>query len=387
MQNLDNTADVNLSPRSSVAAGSSSLIDLLFERISTDNALPKPVKTALARLADLSKTIARDEPDFLEDVEHPLSQLLGLIADSGMHWVNNNDGPDQYQVLIKIDTLVNQLLTVSPTDTEQMHLLNDEFTDYIESLSRRQETFERRAYEKVLGEEKLLEAKIQVNNEVRMRTDQRDIPSVILLFLLQPWSEYMSFVLLRYGSRSDSWAQALQAIDNLLWSFEPKITQLDRIKLRDIQDELALSIERGLSTIGYEKTKIDKQLENLASLWRIASSDRPAENQIQPKPEPKKIDKSGYPFGLLETLTDDEIATLDKLLALEFGTWLELSDGKREKIAWFNKKTQRFLIVDQLGRKTQLISGVQLARDILAGSTQLFIGSNKPFMRRVLHNA
>jgi Protein of unknown function (DUF1631) len=392
MQNLDNniSADKTRSSHSSVvtgvAVGASSLVDLLFERINTDRLLPKPVKTALGRLRDLCKTIAVNEPDFIENIEHPLTQLLGLVADSGIHWVNN-DGTEYYQVFTKIDALVSQLLTLSAADTEQMHVLNDEFTDYVESLSRRQDGFERRAYEKVLGEEKLLEAKLQVSNEVRMRTDQRDIPSVVLLLLLQPWSEYMSFVLLRYGTRSDSWAQALQTIDNVLWSFEPKITQSEMVKQREVQEELIISIERGLSTIGYDKTKIEKQLENLSALWRIASLSRLPENYSPVKREAKKIDKAGYPYGLLETLTDDEVVMLDKLLALEFGTWIELSDGKREKIVWLNKKTQRFLLVDQLGRRTQLVSGVQLARDILAGKTQLFLGSNKPFINSVLHGS
>lgn len=374
-----------------VEAGDMQTIDLvgmLFEYMLSDDHLPDSVKALLSYLHTPFLKIAFIDKGFFEQPEHPARVLLNSLAEAGVRWVSN-DGSDQYDIFTKIKTTVFRLLQEFKNDVRIFAELLIEFNAYTHNVARRQELMERRALEKAQGEEKLREAKIQVNTEVRSRTDNRDMPSAILLLLLQPWSDYLSFVLLRYGDKSESWKRALQVIDDLLWSLEPKTQQAEKVKQMELQDGLHTALERGFETIGYEHAKGRKLLDAVASLQRMALLSRKAEPAPAPmrsKLETLAAEKAGHSVVQLQPVSTEEAKIVDSLKMVEFGTWFEFDGGKRLKVAWYNKKTQHYMLVDQQGRKVSLAAGLQLARDMLAGRARIIAGSTKPFFERALEN-
>ncbi|WP_435783589.1 DUF1631 family protein [Cellvibrio sp.] len=374
-----------------VEAGDMQTIDLvgmLFDYMLSDDHLPDSVKALLSYLHTPFLKIAFLDKGFFEQPEHPARVLLNSLAESGVRWVSN-DGSDQYDIFTKIKTTVFRLLQEFKNDVRIYAELLIEFNAYTHNVARRQELMERRALEKAQGEEKLREAKIQVNNEVRSRTDNRDMPSAILLLLLQPWSDYLSFVLLRYGDKSDSWTRALQVIDDLLWSLEPKTKQADKVKQMELQDGLLAALERGFETIGYEQAKGRKLLDAVISLQRMALLSRQAEPAPAPmrsKLESLAAEKAGHVVAEQQPVLPEEAKIVDSLKMVEFGTWFEFEGGRRLKVAWYNKKTQHYMLVDQQGRKVSLTSGLQLARDMLSGRARIIAGSTKPFFERALEN-
>lgn len=364
------------------------LVGMLFEYMLSDDHLPDSVKALLSYLHTPFLKIAFIDKGFFEQAEHPARILLNSLAEAGVRWVSN-DGSDQYDIFVKIKTTVFRLLQEFKNDVRIFAELLIEFNAYTHNVARRQELMERRALEKAQGEEKLREAKLQVNNEVRSRTDNREMPSAILLLLLQPWSDYLSFVILRYGEKSDVWVRALKVIDELLWSIEPKTLPTDKAKQIETQSELLMAIERGFETIGYEQAKGRKLLDAVISLQRMALLSRKAEAAPAPmrsKLESMAAEKAGRSGAEMKTITPEESRIVDSLKMVEFGTWFEFEGGKRLKVAWFNKKTQHYMLVDQQGRKVSLTASLQLARDMMAGKARIIAGSNKPFFERALEN-
>ena len=364
------------------------LVGMLFEYMLSDEHLPDSVKALLSYLHTPFLKIAFIDKDFFEQPEHPARVLLNSLAEAGVRWVGN-DGSDQFEIFNKIKVTVFRLLEDFKNDVRLFAELLIEFNAYTHNVARRQELMERRALEKAQGEEKLREAKVQVNNAVRSRTDGRDMPSAILLLLLQPWSDYLSFVLLRYGETSDSWQRAVAVIDDLLWSLEPKTLQTDKVKQMERQDSLIAALEHGFETIGYEQAKGRKLVDAVIALQRLALQSKKAEPAPAPmrsKLESMAAEKAGQTEVLAAPQTPDEIKIVDSLKMIEFGTWFEFDGGKRLKVAWFNQKTNHYMLVDQQGRKVSLIAGLQLARDMIAGNARVIAGSTKPFFERALEN-
>jgi hypothetical protein len=364
------------------------LVGMLFEYMLSDEHLPDSVKALLSYLHTPFLKIAFIDKDFFEQPEHPARVLLNSLAEAGVRWVGN-DGSDQFEIFNKIKITVFRLLEDFKNDVRLFAELLIEFNAYSHNVARRQELMERRALEKAQGEEKLREAKLQVNNAVRSRTDGRDMPSAILLLLLQPWSDYLSFVLLRYGENSDSWQRAVAVIEDLLWSLEPKTLQIDKVKQMERQDHLLAALEHGFETIGYEQAKGRKLIEAVIALQRLALQSKKAEPAPAPmrsKLESMAAEKAGQTDVLAAPQTPDESKIVDSLKMIEFGTWFEFEGGKRLKVAWFNQKTNHYMLVDQQGRKVSLIAGLQLARDMIAGNARVIAGSTKPFFERALEN-
>lgn len=364
------------------------LVGMLFEYMLSDEHLPDSVKALLSYLHTPFLKIAFIDKDFFEEPEHPARVLLNSLAEAGVRWVGN-DGTDQFEIFNKIKVTVFRLLEDFKNDTRLFAELLIEFNSYTHNVARRQELMERRALEKAQGEEKLREAKVQVNNAVRSRTDGRDMPSAILLLLLQPWSDYLSFVLLRYGENADAWQRAVSVVDDLLWTLEPKTLQADKIRQMEKQEALLAALEHGFETIGYEQAKGRKLIEAVVALQRLALQSKKAEAAPAPmrtKLETMAAEKAGQSTELLQPQTADETKIVDSLKMIEFGTWFEFEGGKRLKVAWFNQKTNHYMLVDQQGRKVSLIAGLQLAREMIAGKAHVIAGSTKPFFERALEN-
>jgi hypothetical protein len=364
------------------------LVGMLFEYMLSDEHLPDSVKALLSYLHTPFLKIAFIDKDFFEQPEHPARVLLNSLAEAGVRWVGN-DGTDQFEIFNKIKVTVFRLLEDFKNDTRLFAELLIEFNSYTHNVARRQELMERRALEKAQGEEKLREAKVQVNNAVRSRTDGREMPSAILLLLLQPWSDYLSFVLLRYGENADAWSRAVAVVDDLLWSLEPKTLQVDKIRQMEKQEALLAALEHGFETIGYEQAKGRKLIEAVVALQKLALQSKKAESAPAPmrtKLESMAAEKAGQSPELLQPQTADETKIVDSLKMIEFGTWFEFEGGKRLKVAWFNQKTNHYMLVDQQGRKVSLIAGLQLAREMIAGKAHVIAGSTKPFFERALEN-
>lgn len=364
------------------------LVGLLFEYMLSDEHLPDTVKAVLSYLHTPFLKIAFIDKHFFEQPEHPARVLLNSLAEAGSRWVGN-DGSDQYDIFAKIKTTVFHLLQEFKNDVKIFAETLIEFNSYTRNVARRQELMERRTLEKAQGEERLREAKIQVNDEVRKRTDGKEMPSAILLLLLQPWSDYLSFVLLRYSDKSDAWHKALKVIDDLLWTLEPKALQVEKARQMHIQEDLIAALEKGFETIGYEQAKGRKLLDAVSSLQRLALLSRKAEPAPAPmrsRLETMATEKAGGKSFERQVITPDEQRFIDSLKMVEFGTWFEFDGGKRLKVAWYNKKTQHYMLVDQQGRKVSLTSSLELARQMLAGAAKVISGSTKPFFERALEN-
>ena len=364
------------------------LVGMLFEYMLSDDNLPDSIKALLSYLHTPFLKIAFIDKDFFEQTEHPARLLLNNMAEAGVKWVSN-DGTCQYDIYDKIKNIVSRVLEEFKNDVRLFAELLLEFSGYTKKISRRQELMERRAMEKVQGEEKLREVKIRVNEEVRARTDGKELPSAVLLMLLQPWSDYMAFLLLRYGEESDSWTRAIQVIDDVLWSIEPKEKNADKTRQLEMHDSLLDVLETGFETIGYDQAKGKKLLEALFSLQKMALQSK----QVDPAPEPMRnkleamaAKKAGQSTEPEDQPTPEEARMVENLKMIEFGTWFEFEGGKRLKVAWYNSKTLHYMLVDQMGKKVAMKSGLELARAMLSHKAKVIAGSSKPFFERALEN-
>lgn len=363
------------------------LVGMVFEYMLKDENLPDSIKALLSYMHTPFLKLAFIDPGFFEQPEHPARMLLNSLAEAGIRWVGN-DGTVQHDMYNKIKDVVDRVLRDFKNDVRVIAELLLEFNTYTKNIIRRQELMEKRAAEKAQGEERLREVKLRVNEEVRKRTDDKELPSAVLLFALQPWSDYMSFALLRYGEKSEKWANALAVVDDLLWVIEPKSTSADLERQAELAPALLRDIEAGFETIGYDQVKGRKLLEAVSSLIEMAQQKKKAEPAPAPmrdKLEKIAAEKAGHTVEETD-ISKEEEKIVENLKLIEFGTWFEFEGGRRLKIAWYNARTSHYMLVDQMGKKVAMMSGLEIAREMIAKRAKIIAGSSKPFFERALEN-
>ncbi len=373
---------------SSVDLRTIDLVGLVFEYMLGDENLPDSVKALLSYMHTPFLKLAFNDPDFFEKPEHPARILLNSLAEAGSRFIGN-DGSVQFDMYQKIKDVVDRVIKDFRNDVHVISELFVEFNSYTKNIIRRQELLERRATEKVQGEEKLHEVKVRVNDEVLSRTTHKELPSAILLFLLQPWSDFLSFVLLRHGDDSEQWQEALGLVDELLWIIEPK-THVDEMHQQaQMLQPMLKRFNDGLDTIGYDQDKGEKLLDALADLVELATQHKKAEPAPAPMREQlEKIaaEKAGQNFHQPIDISEEEAKVVENLKLIEFGTWFEFAGGKRLKVAWYNARTSHYMLVDQMGKKVAMKSGLDIARDMIGKQAKIISGSSKPFFERALEN-
>lgn len=364
------------------------LVGMVFEYMLKDENLPDSIKALLSYMHTPFLKLAFIDPGFFEQPEHPARMLINSLAEAGIRWVGN-DGTVQHDMYNKIKDVVDRVLRDFKNDVRVITELLLEFNTYTKNIVRRQELMEKRAAEKAQGEERLREVKLKVNEEVRRRTDDRELPSAVLLFALQPWSDYLSFALLRYGEKSEKWANALAVVDDLLWIIEPQTAAADVERQAELAPGLLRDIETGFETIGYDQTKGKKLLDAISSLIEMAQQSKKAEPAPAPmrdKLEKIAAEKAGQTTLDETDISKEEAKIVENLKLIEFGTWFEFEGGKRLKIAWYNARTSHYMLVDQMGKKVAMMSGLEIAREMMAKRAKIIAGSSKPFFERALEN-
>jgi len=361
------------------------LVGMLFEYILNDEQIPDCVKALLSYLHTPFLKLAFSDGDFFRQREHPARLLLNAMAEAGSKWVSN-DGSCQFDILEQIRKTVRQLLDAGEPDARLPASLLVTFNGYVQKIELRIRLLEKRAMERARGEDRLIEAKRRVNHEVHRRIEARDIPSAMLLFLLQPWSDYMAHVLLRYGDDSEHWNEALGLVDDMLWGLGLSGSAGEWRRWRQNYPWVEAQIHKCFDVIGYDGDKglkLKRSLDRIYQLRERNLTPEAATADIRHRLVQLSRRRAGE-HADLSRLNEREQATVEKLRLMEFGTWFEYRDGRREKVAWFNPNTLQFLFVDQSGKRSGMKTGDELARAVVAGDMRMLGVGEKPLVERTM---
>jgi hypothetical protein len=339
--------------------------------------------------------VALLDPDLFAKPEHPARVLLDRLSEAGALWLSK-EGYGQFRIFDEIKRVVNRVLNEFSDRVDLFDELLREFNEHIATVKRRTEQLEKLAVQREEAEQHLQNVKAYVHKRIKTRVADEHIPASIVAFLLYPWFDYLTSLMLRYGEKSEQWQQGLQVIDSLLWSIKPKTTQHELTRLNNLRDLLNKQIEKGFETIGYNQAKAEELLGKIAELQEAATkTNEPIKVSAADRTEITRMvtevtvrEKVVLPPDP-STMTDDERDLVEKLRMIEFGTWFEFrADEKTEpqklKVAWFNSENLSYLMVNSAGKQVSMITALELARQLIAKTARIIAGSAKPFFERAL---
>jgi hypothetical protein len=364
------------------------LVGMIFEYMLSDEQLPDSVKAVLSYLHTPFLKIAIVDPDFFEQPDHPARALLNILAEAGHKWVNS-DGASQFKIFPKIKAVVRQILLDSECSLDMLRELVQEMTEFNSKVSRKIEMLEQRAKAKAEGEEKIRLVKRRVYSEIKHRMDDKAVPAAVVVLLLHPWADYMIFTLLRHGEESEAWNNALTMVDNILWSIESKDDEADVVRQQRLLNRLQVEIKHAIDEISFDSNKANKLIKILHDLQLKAINHQEiiSANAEEQKKIEDAVHLDEYVIAEEEKASNEEKAMLDKLQHVEFGSWLESGDHKnRMKIAWYNPKTEHYMLVDGSGQNVSMRSALSIVRDLLNDDVKIVETSKRPFIERALEN-
>ena len=360
------------------------IVGLLFEYMLNDEQLPDTVKALLSYLHTPFLKIALIDKDFFNHPEHPARQLLNSLVAAGERWVEPT-GKHKSDVFQQIKHVVERLLNEFNNDVRLFSELAFDFNHYLRQHARRIRLAEKRAMQAAQGENKLKEIRLKVRTYLKRKTSKMELTTSIQTLLFEPWANFLSFNLLRFGSGSEQWRNAAHTVDDILWFCQPHdLNHLPEVRrLQELKLSLAKTLQAGFHTVGYDIAQGQKLLQALLE----SEQKSPSVGETNTSVVAANIDDVDIAKQVEKATKADEL--LMTIKNTESGTWFifnaDTDSPQRAKLAWSNTNTLHFMFVNRLGQQVAVRSGQRLATDIRAGKTIILKPlEDKPFFEKAM---
>ena len=291
------------------------LIAMLFQFILDDRNLAAAMKAMIARLQIPIIKLAMLDKSFFNKGGHPARKLLNEIAQASLGWTPPSN-IEKDPLYLKVSGCVEYITNEFDTDIHIFqHALTD-FRAFIETELRRTQMVEQRTVTAEDGKAKSEVARNIVQDLLNERVAGQSLPKTVITLLEQGWSNVLFLICLKEGQETQAWHDALQTVDDLVWSVSTLNSDQERQRLMKLIPSMLKSLREGLSKIGYNPVEMEHLFLDLESIHTRQMRSPISKVELEAEtPKEKTLDQLLEERHALAPSLEDLDAELDKQLA------------------------------------------------------------------------
>jgi hypothetical protein len=386
------------------------LVGMMFEYLLNDKNLPSVAKAELCRLHTPYLKVAIIDKSLFTNVRHPAHELLNMLASAGAKWVFEDD-PSR-GIFPTMRMIIQRIIEEFENNIELFDELLALCRSSIHDLENKATAIEQRTRQAAAGKEKLELARACAADTIDSRMAGRNIPAELCRMMEDTWLDKLMFIYLREPESefSTTWSLAVQTIDSILWSVEPRKSDEARDELREKLPTLRRKIERAFEMLdAYGASDNDAQLALIEGL-QDAALDATAETGPGPEPasaiaasgppaapamadsvtqESGPADTGGHAPPGTPTPSPEVEAALTQIEDLSFGTWFSFAEDEtaspvRLKLSWFSQMSGNYMFVDSMGVRAAVKNRIELATLLADGRIRIINEEKQSFVQRAM---
>ena len=350
------------------------LISMLYDNLMKDVRSNSPAASLLSKLQVPLLRVALQDKGFFTRQQHPARQLLNTIAETGVHWMGEDDA--DASLVEKMNSVVDRTVREFDGNVDLFGNLLGDLSSHLQTVARKAEVAERRHVEAARGKEKLALARERAASVVEGLLKQQNLPRFTHTLLSQAWTDVMALTALRHGEDSPTWKQQLGLAERLIQIARAPANDPSRSPEEDAN--LRQELEQALSQVGYQGDEVDAIARRLVQPQAIDEGDSASRTELamRLKARARLGEELNHRSESKTPLSAAEQARLDQLKQVPFGSWFEFvlnqrGDRVRRRLSWFSTVTGQALFVNQRGQKVGEHTLESLARMMV--QEQLFL--------------
>ncbi len=242
------------------------LVAMLFQFILDDRNLAAPMKALISRLQIPIIKVSMLDKSFFSKGGHPARKLLNEIASASLGWVPTGN-IDRDPLYSKVSSIVDKVQQEYDGGSDLFQDVLADFIAFLEKDKRRINLVEQRTIKAEDGKAKSELARTIVQNALNERVAGKSLPKVVITLLEQAWSNVLFLICLKDGEENKNWQEALQVVDDLLWSIEPMENTEARQQLLAMVPQLLKDLRAGLTRIAYNPFDMNQLLTDLEAIY------------------------------------------------------------------------------------------------------------------------
>ncbi len=328
-----------------------------------------------------------------------------MLARASAHWVFEENL--ERGIFPSIRHVVGRVLAEFESNLDIFSDLLELFTTNVHDMEIKSAAIEKRTRQAAEGKEKLGVARKHAAAAIAVCMDGHNIPAPVKKLLNDVWQEKLMFIYLREpdAADSDSWHLAVQTIDAIVWSVEPRASVEAQTELRERLPDVQKQIELAFDTLdAYGSTNNDSQLALIRDIQKAILSApidesqavEPASRALQPEvPDPvaspgeAAVQEEENTETVVESLSAEEQAAVTELQQVAFGTWFSIQEDseslpERVKLSWFSQISGNYMFVNNMGMRVKVRKQTELAKLMAAGKASIIQDEQRPLVHRAL---
>jgi hypothetical protein len=224
------------------------IVARLFDQLFDDPKIPLGAKGLIGRLQIPMLKVAIADKELFSNKTHPARRLLDTLGEIAIRLpADFNTGSALFGHL---ETILQELTAGYKDEVDIFDLVRGQLIALMTREDQRIEEEARAAEERAMQEEALAVAKSAAQAEMGKRVQANPLPGAVLEFLIEQWLQLLMLIHAKRGTASDAWRIALESMDQLIWSVQPKETAEERRKLATTVPVLLKRIAAGLQVAG-----------------------------------------------------------------------------------------------------------------------------------------
>jgi len=382
------------------------LVGMMFEFIIKDDDIPSVAKVELSRLHTPYLKVAILDRNFFTDYQHPAHELLNALANAAARWVFENSL--ERGIFPAIHNIVEQITQGFERNFDLFTNLLELFRANVRDMENKSSVIEKRTQQAAEGKEKLALARNYATTAIGKCMEGHSVPAPIRKLMNDVWQEKLMFIFLREpeSSQSDSWKLAIQTIEALIWSAEPRTSVATQTELRERLPDVQKQIEIAGEVLNtYGNNDIESQFALIrdiqeANLRSPVDESRKPEQDCKtapldfraPEANPEdSIDARNSSEPTDEDLAPEVKAAMSELQDVAIGTWFVIQKDDdtlpdRLKFSWYSNISGTYMFVDSMGMKAGLKKHVELATLMAKGKARIIQVERRPLIQRALES-
>jgi hypothetical protein len=380
------------------------LVGMMFEYMLKDDEIPSVAKAELSRLHTPYLKVAIIDKGVFSDTHHPAHELLNELASAAARWVVESNL--ERGIFPSIHNVVERITADFESNIELFGNLLELFRANVRDLENKSSAIEKRTQQAAEGKEKLGLARRHAAATIEKCMDGHTVPAPVKKLLDDVWQEKLTFIYLREPEtgKSDSWQLAVQTIDAIIWSVEPRTSAAEQAELRERLPEVQKQIELAFETLSaYGNNDNESQLALIRDIQEailrepIAEPHTP-EQASQPAPLDFRAPETGQeaasdaennPEPAAEQVSPETETALAELKTIAFGTWFSIQENddalpERVKLSWYSHISGNYMFVDGMGMKAKVRKYAELATLMATGKARIIQTEQRPLVQRAL---
>ncbi|MEN8108407.1 MAG: DUF1631 family protein [Pseudomonadota bacterium] len=367
------------------------LVGMMFEYLLNEKELPSVAKVELCRLHTPYLKVAIIDKNIFTNINHPAHDLLNTLANAGIQWVfedNLNRG-----IFPTLRTIVQRIIDDFDNDLGIFAELLDLLHGKLRDLEVKAAAIEQRARQAAAGKEKLELARSCAAAAVESRVTSHLVPDDIRQALGDIWLDKLMFIYLREAESDNSkaWNLAIQTIENIIWSVEPRNGDRECAELHERLPDMRKQIEQAFETLDtYGSNDNEAQLALIRKFQEIALAGLSVEATLAgDNRDAVPATLQGNAEAEEERYSPEVEVALSQLRQVAFGTWFSIQEdyddsAVRLKLSWFSKISGNYMFVDGMGVKAAVMSRAELAALIATGKACIISNEQSSFVERAM---